>query len=537
MAKLNNDEYWAKRKRQAKRWIRENLKDDDAMQRKLLAEYQTAAKGIQDEINREYMSYAQRAGLDISDAMQAVSDEDVTEFAQEAAQMVADHDFSDEANARLKLYNATMRINRLEYLKSRIGLEMLKATANSEDMISRAVGQAYTDTTQREAGILQNYADHFDPARVINGTIKQYSPRGFSRNVWQNQDIIMSKLDQQLTQAMVRGLNPRRIAQELRPLVNQAGVSAAYAAERIARTETARAQNQAQLDSFEANDVDKVVWIAEPSACDICKVHDDQVFVRERVPELPAHPNCRCALAADPGWADVDDAIEDYLDLVQGKDDDVEYGPQSSHFGADQARYIAGLPAEERESLRYYSASGYIPINGQLRGFNDGMTGTDSGLWKHIANISKSLHHPIGENLRVYRALRSMPSDWLSQISKTDRELVASVAQRVQDKLEPDEIKLVNDRLSKLGSFRVRDAAFMSTSYNQYSTGVFGRNFLLELDMPEKTNAVAIESLSAYRSEKEILVNKGAKIKVVGMRVSDDGNTLIWKGRIENGQD
>ena len=46
--------------------------------------------------------------------------------------MVAQKDFSKYANDRLKIYNATMKINRLEHLKAMLGLEITKVTSKEE---------------------------------------------------------------------------------------------------------------------------------------------------------------------------------------------------------------------------------------------------------------------------------------------------------------------------------------------------------------------------------------------------------------------
>ena len=80
-------------------------------------------------------------------------------------------------------------------------------------------------------------------------------------------------------------------------------------AKRIARTESARVQTQAQLKSFRDNGYKFCKWHAEPSACKICKeiAENDNgygvgVYCAEEVPGLPAHPNCRCVLSAY--WVD-----------------------------------------------------------------------------------------------------------------------------------------------------------------------------------------------------------------------------------------
>lgn len=344
-----NSKYWKLRKQQAKDWIKTNLKSDQQMQAWLQDEYKQASNAISAEISREYVAYAKHENIDLSEAMQAVSEEDVAAFAQEAAQLTQARDFSDEANARLKLYNATMRINRLEFLKSKIGIEMTKATANAEQKVSQTVQDAYDAEKHRQSVILGEYAKDFAPERTIKDTLKTYNARGFSKSLWQNQDVIVSKVHQAVTLAMTRGLNPRRIAKDLRPEVVTDTTSAAYAAERIARTETAAAQNQAQLDSFEENDVSKVVWIAEPDACDDCAKRDDKVYTAKRVAAIPVHPNCRCSLAADPGWADIGKELDEYVqkyverkvgveideftpclrDMKTGKLVDTEYHPVS----------------------------------------------------------------------------------------------------------------------------------------------------------------------------------------------------------------
>src|SRR5699024_12322133 len=74
-----------------------------------------------------------------------------------------------------------------------------------------------------------------------------------------------------------------------------------HAAERILMTETARAQAIAGAEAFKEYEVDQYVYIAEPTACDICSKLDDKVFnVKDMVPgenASPMHPHCRCAIA------------------------------------------------------------------------------------------------------------------------------------------------------------------------------------------------------------------------------------------------
>ena len=65
----------------------------------------------------------------------------------------------------------------------------------------------------------------------------------------------------------------------------------------IANTETARAMSTASLDTYSSNEVQQIDWlVADP--CDICAENAaDGPYALYNEPDLPAHPNCRCAYA------------------------------------------------------------------------------------------------------------------------------------------------------------------------------------------------------------------------------------------------
>lgn len=67
-------------------------------------------------------------------------------------------------------------------------------------------------------------------------------------------------------------------------------------AERIVRTETMYAVNQATLTRYDAAGVKSVEWLAaeDERTCAICGAHDGESYSIGKVPQIPAHPNCRC---------------------------------------------------------------------------------------------------------------------------------------------------------------------------------------------------------------------------------------------------
>lgn len=168
----------------------------------------------------------------------------------------------------------------------------------------------YTDEIIRQAGILGEFKHPtWTSKEVAKIVMAQTGAANFSKRIWANHDALKARLDAALSVALIQGKNPRELSQQLRTLISKEVTNSRYAAERIARTESARVQTQAQLKSFRDYGYKFCKWHAEPSACKICKeiAENDSgygvgVYRVDEVPSLPAHPNCRCGLGAY--WVD-----------------------------------------------------------------------------------------------------------------------------------------------------------------------------------------------------------------------------------------
>ncbi len=101
-----------------------------------------------------------------------------------------------------------------------------------------------------------------------------------------------------IADGLLRGENPRTIAREASRRINLAR----YRAERIARTETIRANAEAQLNTFERFGVSGVEldaeWITagDGRVCPDCASHGGKIYpIQEARGMIPLHPNCRCS--------------------------------------------------------------------------------------------------------------------------------------------------------------------------------------------------------------------------------------------------
>ncbi|MEH2948990.1 hypothetical protein [Sporofaciens sp. JLR.KK001] len=119
---MDSREYWKHREREQ---LKHNITEETEYRKSIGEIYDYMMDQIQREINGFYVKYAKKEGITLSEARKRVSKLDIEEYGRKAAKYVKEKDFSDVANEEMRLYNATMKINRLEMLKANIGLELV----------------------------------------------------------------------------------------------------------------------------------------------------------------------------------------------------------------------------------------------------------------------------------------------------------------------------------------------------------------------------------------------------------------------------
>ena len=330
-----NNEYWEKRIKQEQAYM-ERATDVGALNE----HFERAIDDIQRKIEHEY-ARLEKMGASKTAATNMVNNADIKAYEREAKQLVkeADNiraslgrnakksDFTQAVNDRMTIYNATMRINRLEYLKSETALSLTKAGVNTVGDMQKELTKKYMNERKRQSGILGETIRPASADKVFKQVMAQTDGATFSDRIWRNTDELKAQLDVLLTNNQIQGQNPRVIARRLRGLVDgQFADKAKYVTERIARTESTRMIGAAQLDSFREAGLKYTKWIAEASACDFCEdiahggKNGEGVYKLDKVPFYPRHPNCRCSLA---GYYNPD---EDVKKTVKSEDNTVEQG-------------------------------------------------------------------------------------------------------------------------------------------------------------------------------------------------------------------
>lgn len=79
---------------------------------------------------------------------------DIEALGRKAAKYVKEKNFSQQANDEMRLYNMTMKVNRLEFLKAQIGLEMVAVFDELQKYYDEILTDRAISEFERQAGIL-----------------------------------------------------------------------------------------------------------------------------------------------------------------------------------------------------------------------------------------------------------------------------------------------------------------------------------------------------------------------------------------------
>lgn len=313
---MNSKDYWAQREAEA---LKHRITDEREYDKEIKRIYSEMLDNIQKEIDGFYGRYAAKEGISLAEAKKRVSKLDIERYERKAEKYVREKDFSDKANEEMRIYNLTMKVNRLELLKAQIGLETIAGHDALQKYLETILKGRTLDELKRQAGILgKSLGNNAKAAHaIVNGSFHNGT---FSDRIWQYQDLMRIELGKQLQIGLIQGKNPRAIARSLEkfwygndPLT---GGGAVYCMERLMRTELARVQTEAQKQSFNRNGFDMFMFIANSGCCPDCQRLNGKTFrVSKMMPgenAAPLHPNCRCSVAAHEDSAEYE-AWLDYL--------------------------------------------------------------------------------------------------------------------------------------------------------------------------------------------------------------------------------
>lgn len=282
-------------------WQKQQIKDDKRRMAEIKAMMVELQDAIQEEIERNWYVFSSGQGISMEEAYKRSNELDVVRFAKKAKKYVKNRDFSPQANKELKLYNLTMRVNRLELLKANIGLELIRTFDEIDKYVSNELTTVAKEEIKRQAGILyidvskNEYTSMLK--QIANGSFQGVE---FSNLIWSYQNELKADLSKLLQRSIVLGRNPKMLAPELKKYLTEEGkLNAKFNTQRLMVSETTNIQIAIQKQSYLDAGIEKYGYNAEPSACSVCaKLKDKTFLVSEMMPGKNApsmHPFCRCS--------------------------------------------------------------------------------------------------------------------------------------------------------------------------------------------------------------------------------------------------
>lgn len=510
-----NQRYWDRREREALQHqkLRSKAETYDTHIRRTL---EHTLEQAQKEIDAFFRKYAGTEGISIEEAKRRASNFDIEAFASKAKEYVETKNFSDEANEALRLYNLTMRVNRLELLKAQIGLDMVDDFNELQQYFDKELTEDTLAELRRQAGILGETV--IDPAgkasEIVNGT--WYNAR-LSERIWLQQDLLRFQLEGLLTDGILQGKNPRVLARELKKKFD----TTIYNCQRLMRTELARVQIGAQQAEYAENDVEEFEFIANSTACPICSALDGKHFkvkdlvIAKNAP--PMHPNCMCSTAPwEEGFGDL--PPEELAPEADGPKD-----LQKLEQEAEQkARAPKELTQDEKDAAEYYVSGEGMWINQYLRG-DTGIGELDDGEKMFLEDLRSATNRPLPEGVdKLFRSVdASAIFGTLTDMQRTDLYSYIGDSNSIPASVQ----KLID--ITK--GAEITEKGFMSTTTDRdiaMDFGSFtGAQTPVIIEFNKLSDNVRGADLSMFDiaedQQKEILLHTDMKYKITDISIKD----------------
>ncbi|EAD4381129.1 ADP-ribosyltransferase [Listeria monocytogenes] len=517
----NSETYWKKREHDNATASIMSEKQTTARINKI---YDSAMTDIENDINRFYANYAGKEKITLSAAKKKAGKLDVEAFASKAKEYVSDRDFSPAANEELRLYNLTMKVNRLELLKADIGLELASASDAVSKEVTKSLTKKAVSEYTRQAGILGESIFH--NAKTVDALVNgSFLNATFSERIWSNQAELTNRIDTALRRAIMQGKHPRDTIKDIKALVitdpKKPKETAQYIAERLLTTETARIQTEVQKDSFLQAGFEQYTFIAEPSACKKCAEIDGQVFqVTEMMPGTnasPMHAWCKCSCAASESR----DSLDAEKIQTEGK----------SATGS-----VEWKPPEELKNLKIYESDEAFE---RALGHKDWKETLLPDEIEAIEKYTVDEYYGLNRYLRSKTRLQAEEQFEARHVQSKYEELEKSLSSALQKSTTPDNMivyrAVKDDNFIKgldtaNGKTLFKDGGYMSTTpfldssfirshvTNPAKGGLGSRDpyNLVEISLPKGTRGAYVREFSMFSNEKEFLLDKGTVFEYVG---------------------
>ena len=292
---LSNKTYWLKRSEELDKVAKMTEKE---VMKKLSALYRDAFRSIEKEVNDFMMKYAVDHKLDYATVTQMLTPIDLAEYNEKIQELHAMYrdTKSEYIKIEIERLKARSKITRLRALQDAINVELCKVTHEYQMTLEDTLIGLFSAQYEKACELMGVMAPGIPREAIIKIIEYPYAGKMFSDRIWDNKDALVKYIQQDLTVGIIRGDSIQKMARQLKKDLKVLY----YQAERLVRTETNYAMNQAHLKGYkDSGVVEKYEFLAahDKRTSKLCRDLDGEMFelskavVGENYP--PMHPNCR----------------------------------------------------------------------------------------------------------------------------------------------------------------------------------------------------------------------------------------------------
>ena len=543
----NSRLYWQKREQKARELY---MKEEAQQQKELERIYQDMFRHAEDEINRFYGKYADAEGIDIAEAKRRVTQADIDAYEQLAREYVEKAEayrkrygknggvaFSERAKQEMRLYNATMKINRLEMLKARIGVHLVAGINDIDQYYEDVITDRTRQEIERQAGILGETVSVADTTKRANNIVNAtFFNATYSERIWSHQDRLRSMISIELQRGLIAGVGSREMAQRIK---REFDVSMSDA-HRLMVTELRRVQTDVAMDSYKQSGVTRYVYMAvNPRACPICQSLDGKDYpvegaeiANEEHPLPPMHPRCHCTTApyvdeddynAWLEWLNKGGSTSEWNNMTDSEKKSWLNNPtpiQQTPPPQAEPQNPADDPEVQDEAIEWYVSGDGMWINQHLRGRMDTQLSDNERVLYEA--LLKATDNPIPKSInKLWRSV---------DVSAVFGDMSGLQKEQLKEAIIYGDSNPMKRRVNAIVGKEITEEGFMSTTKSktiaeefQYYTGA-DEPMVLEFDT-RKAN-VRGKDLKDYEIEEdpqeEVLLHPKAKYRITGIGVGED---------------
>ena len=246
-----NEAYWKLRTDEIDKTVAKLQKE---VYKEMAQAYVETFREIAKETNNFLMKYAADNKIDLTTVNQLITPVELSEYNEKMEQLRAMYrDTKSEYILReIKELEARMTITRLQALQDSINIELCKVTHEFQMTLEDTLIGLFTEQ-YKEASELLGVMNPTIPTEAIKKIIEYpYHGKMFADSVWDNKkNLLINHINKNLTIGIIRGDSVQKISKQLMKDLDVLY----WQAERLIRTETNYAMNQAHLQGYKDSEV------------------------------------------------------------------------------------------------------------------------------------------------------------------------------------------------------------------------------------------------------------------------------------------